>query len=44
MGQISHLQIQWMENMGQLPKKLATCDIPKCVAWMFGKETNVICY
>ena len=29
-----------MAKMGQLPKKLATCDIPKCMACMFGKATK----
>jgi hypothetical protein len=40
MGHISPLRIQRMAKLGQLPKMLATCEIPKCAACMFGKATK----
>ena len=44
LGHIGFQQLQWMFWMGKIPSrnrsKVANCDIPKCLACQFGKQTK----
>jgi len=41
LGHKSFLQLQAMARSGDLPRRLATCKVPKCAACRLGKATKV---